>query len=95
MRGNEAVRPFANAAAGTSAAFELMGGAYVLDFVATGTGTVDLQRLGPDGATYFAVITQITANGTSGSIALPPGQYKVVVATFTAIYVSITRIPGE
>lgn len=94
MRSPQAQRPFVNAAAG-SITFELTGGAYVLDLTATGAGTCDMYRLGPDGATYFSVMTQMTANGTSGALALPPGVYKVTVAGFTAIFVSVVRVPGE
>lgn len=95
MRGQEAARPFVNAAAG-SATFELRGGKYACDFTGTGTGTVDLSRLGPDGTTYIACgLTQITATTGSQVLDLPPGQYKVTVATFTANYVTITRIPSD
>lgn len=96
MRANEVVRPFVNAVAGTSAAFELKGGAYAVEFTGTGAGTVDLKALGPDGATYIACgLTQITATTGFQTLPLPPGQYEVIIATFTANYVTITRIPGE
>lgn len=88
--------PFRNISA-TTAAFELKGGAYTLDLVATGSGTVTLQRLGPDGSTYITAdpAAALTANGTTGAMALPQGLYRVNIATFTAVYVNITRVPGE
>lgn len=96
MRGQEVVRPLINAAAGTSTPFELKGGAYAIDTDATGAGTIDLQRLGPDGVTYFAAITQITVVSSRGAgVALTQGLYRVVAATFTAIYVTVARIPAE
>lgn len=95
MRAYECERPFVAAAAGTVSGIELTGGAYVLDLTATGAGTCDFYRLGPDSATYVSVMTQLTANGTSGGLTLPPGLYRVVVAGFTVVYVSITRVPGE
>jgi hypothetical protein len=52
-----------------------------------------VKRLGPDGSTYTARITQITATVGQQSIALAPGSYEVVIATFTANYFECTRIP--
>jgi hypothetical protein len=54
-----------------------------------------LQRLGPDGATFITAATALSANGTSGSIALPPGVYKLAVASASALSVSVIRIPAE
>lgn len=96
MRAQEAVRPFANTAPGTSAAFELRGGTYAVDFAGTGTGTVDMKRLGPDGVTFIPCgLTQITATTGQQTLDLPPGQYEVIIATFTANYVTICRVPKE
>lgn len=94
MHAQEVVNPFVNAAAATSAAFELKGGRYAFEFMGTGTGTVDLKIVGPDGVTLLACgLTQITATAGWQVIDLPPGQYKVVIATFTANYVTISRVP--
>lgn len=96
MRAQEAVYPFVNGAAGNSATFNLNGGEYALDFVGTGAGTVDLKKLGPDGATFIACgLTQITAVSGYQVLDLAPGQYRVVVAGFTANYVTISRINKE
>jgi len=82
-----------NIGTGTTAAFTLRGGSYWIETKSTGTGTIDLQRLGPDGSTYTARITQITATAGQQTISLPPGSYRWVVATFTANYLEICRIP--
>jgi len=84
---------YSNVAAGTIGPFTLRGGSYWIEFNGTGSGTVDLKRLGPNGSTYTARITQITATVGQQTISLPPGTYEWVVATFTANYLEITRIP--
>lgn len=84
---------FSNIGAVTTAAFALRGGSYWIETKSTGSGTIDLQKLGPDGSTYTARITQITATAGQQTISLPPGTYKWVIATFTANYLEITRIP--
>lgn len=83
-----------NKAAGTYT-FALLGGTYWFETNSTGSGTIDLKKQGPDGTTFTARATQITATVGQQTIALPPGQYEVVIATFTANYVVISRIPGE
>ncbi len=84
---------YQNQPAGTIGPFNLRGGSYWIETLSTGTGTIDLKKLGPDGATYTARITQITATAGQQTISLPPGTYEWVVATFTANYLQITRIP--
>lgn len=95
MHAQEAVQ-FSNIAA-TTAAFELRGGTYDMSVIATfGGGSVDLQMQGADGSTFFSVLAAtFTANGLKQNITLPPGQYKVVIATATAVFANIVRIPGE
>jgi hypothetical protein len=71
---------FSNISATTSP-FELKGGTYVVDGIWTGSGTVTLQRLGPDGTTYQTAVTALSTSGTpSAAVQLPPGQYKIAVA---------------
>lgn len=95
MRATESVAPFVNAAAGT-VKFGLTGGKYGIIYSGTGTGTVDVKVLSGDGVTYTPCgVTQITATTGYQAIDLPPGQYEAVIATFTANYLTITRIPGE
>ncbi len=96
------VTPNANSPAGS---FLLLGGRYMLDYIATTPTTCALQKLGSDGSTWEVVYLQpsnatpntwlaaLTTNGEIGYADLPPGQYRIVVATSTANYVSIVRIP--
>lgn len=101
-------KSFSNISA-TTAAFPLtLGGKYSVSVVATfGGGSVKLQQLGPDGSTFLdqqaafnnagteadLVISTFAANGTK-VLDLPPGQYKFTIATATAVYASITRVPA-
>ena len=87
----EAVQ-FSNIAA-TTAAFQLRGGKYAIVAAATGAGTMGVQMLGPDGATLIAVHTAFAAVTGFVVVDLPSGQYKFVIATFTAVFASICRIP--
>lgn len=91
----EAVK-FSNISA-TTAAFNLtLGGQYSLQVLATfGGGSVKLEYQGPDGSTFAewdATHTSFTAAGHYETY-LPPGVYKFVIATATAVYISLTRIP--
>jgi hypothetical protein len=63
----------------TTNAFNLYGGSYTVDVLGNTFGTVTLQRLGPDQATWLAALTAFAANGTANQD-LPPGQYRVAVA---------------
>lgn len=95
MRAVDGVR---YASISTDQTFKLNGGVYTMDAVATwGGGNVALKRLGPDGSTYLSLDSALTlsANGTSGPVALPPGDYQLDVTTATALYVSVVRTPGE
>jgi hypothetical protein len=82
-------RAFANISATTSA-FNLRGGKYAI--AATATGTMGLQMVGPDGTTLVPVHTVFAATIGYAAVDLPPGQYKFFIATFTAVYVSISQI---
>lgn len=83
---------FSNISA-TPAAFVLLGGEYGMMVSATfGGGSVTLQGLSLDGATWVTVLPAFTANGYS-YLDLPPGQYRVLIATATAVYISVSRIP--
>jgi hypothetical protein len=87
---------FTNIAAST-AAFQLKGGKYGADVVATfGGGSCKLQRLGPDSSTYNSVssATDFAANGYA-TVDLPAGTYRFTIATATAVYAQVVRIPGE
>lgn len=87
---------FSNISATTSY-FTLYGGYYKLAVVATwGGGSVKLYMLGPNDVALEvdSTNTSFTADG-HGNAALPPGQYRLTVATASAIYASIVRIPGD
>lgn len=93
MRGTESIK--ASNIAATTAAFGLNGGRYGLGVVATfGGGNVTIQILGPDGTTWLTAATAVSAAGFS-TMDLPPGQYRFAITTATAVYISLTRIPGE
>jgi hypothetical protein len=79
----------------TTAAFSLHGGLYGITVNATwGGGSVTLQRLAGDGTTYITCLTAFTADGYA-TVPLPPGTYKVVVATATGVYVTIAALAAS
>lgn len=79
----------------TPATFTLDGGVYGVDFIATwGGGSVTLNKLAADGSTFVAALPAFTANGTMLA-ELPRGSYQFAVATATAVYLCISRIPGD
>lgn len=83
---------FSNISA-TTAPFSLLGGEYAITAVATwGGGSVTLEILAADNTTYVPVLVAITANSFA-TLDLPAGTYKLVVATATAIYVAVQKIP--
>jgi hypothetical protein len=87
-------KEFSNISA-TTAAFTLKGGYYSLACVATfGGGNVELQVLGPDQSTYLSAPTALKLSA-AGTIAgyLPPGQYRFLITTATAVYCSVTGVP--
>ena len=82
---------FSNISA-TPAVFTLRGGNYGVTVTATwGGGSVTLQRLAKDGATYVTVMTAFAADGFA-SANLPNGTYKILVVTATAIYIDVVSI---
>jgi hypothetical protein len=95
MRAHEGYR-FSNIAA-TPADFVLEGGFY--EFAATATfggGSVKLQQ--PDPAGTFGDVGTTTSFGpTAGKaqVYLPPGTYRLLITTATAVYATVTRIPLE
>jgi hypothetical protein len=73
-------------ASATGSPAQWRGGRGVLTAVATwGGGNIALQYMGPDGATWLAVGTALTANGLS-TFELPPGLIRAAVTTATAAY---------
>lgn len=93
MRAQESVG-VKNVAAGTYPV-AVIGGLYTIAVIATGFGSIDVQRFGPDGSSLLSVLgAPFTANGGQ-TVYLAPGLYDIVIATSTANYVEITRIPVE
>jgi hypothetical protein len=89
-------KSFTNISANT-AAFTLDGGLYGIDVSATGAGTVKLQKQRADGTTYASVssATDFAASPGYATVSLPAGTYRLTIATFTAIYANVRRIPAE
>lgn len=88
-------KAFTNISASTTA-FPLNGGKYGVDVTATfGGGSAKLQKLLGDGSTFVSVATatDFTAAGYA-VIDLPPGQYRFTIATATAVYCAVTRVPS-
>lgn len=79
--------------AGTSDVFKLMGGKYavVASAASWGGGNLAMQVLGPDGTTYVACITAITANGFA-VYDLPPGTYRFVLTTTNGASFCINKV---
>lgn len=94
MRAQESIQAVNIAA--TTAGFQIQGGIYVLDAVATfGGGSVGLDALLLDGTTWTPALVALTAAGRSAPLNLPPGTYRFTVVTATAVTVALTRVPTE
>lgn len=79
-------------ASATSSAVQWDGGRGVFCVDATwGGGNVQLQYLGPDGATWLNVGSAFTADGLA-SFELPPGRIRAAVTTATAVYASAEQV---
>jgi hypothetical protein len=82
----------------TPPSFKLNGGLYQLS-VAGGTitaGSVELQTLGPDNATFLSMPTPIKLTASPGTFQgnVPPGQYQLTCAGCSGINVSVAAIPN-
>ena len=86
---------FSNVGAANTASFTLDGGQYAIDTVSTGTGSIGLQKLGADGATWIPVYTAVTTTSSFTTVNIPRGTYRMAIATFTANYISICRIQTD
>jgi hypothetical protein len=85
-----------NQGPGTYGPYQVVGGQYQWTTKSTGAGTIDLKVLAGDGSTQVAAATQVVATtGYQGNIFLAPGQVYIVIATFTANYVNVCRVPTE
>ncbi len=96
MRSQEG-KVFASFGVGASAeTATLQGGRYQL-FVWSATfggGSVAVQQLASDGATWITVSALITVAGAT-VVELPPGMYRLFSITATVVLASLARIPGE
>jgi hypothetical protein len=75
--------------------FYLKGGFYVVSAIGTITTSVELQMLGPDGATFVSLPTPLkvtTSGGTAGGNA-PPGQYRFTLTSATGVSCSVAGVP--
>jgi hypothetical protein len=82
---------FSNISA-TTAPFVLKGGQYGVTVTATfSSGTVTLQRLGPDGSTYVTALTAFSSAGFATAY-LPQGTYRFAIATASAVYAEAVGI---
>ena len=72
-------------ASATGSAVQWGGGWGVFEVAGTFSGaTVTLQRLGPDGTTWYAVGSSTTLTSAGGAAFLmPPGQIRALVASGT------------
>ena len=71
------------------------GGDYIFSQQATGYGTIALQVLGPDGATYQTIASKTASDATGGTgISLGSNAtVKVVLTGTTAAYANLSRVP--
>jgi hypothetical protein len=83
-------------ASGNLGPFTLKGGAYAMTVHAGtwGGGSVALQRLAADGATWIGVGLSFTADGFS-TANLPVGQYQIAIAAATGVAVDVTSVAAS
>lgn len=74
--------------------FEVHGGWYGLDYVATWSGgSFTLKKKALDGTTFVTALTAVNTNDCQ-TARLPPGTYKwVKTGSPTAAFLNIVRIP--
>jgi hypothetical protein len=70
----------------------LLGGAYALSLVDTGTPDATFQMLAPDGSTYISVHAVYTTNVYT-TFYLAPGRYRITTGTGTSLSARLVRIP--
>lgn len=81
-------------ATGNSADKLWHGGVAVLVAEATwGGGSVKLQAKLDQGNYVDVASSTLSANGMTAGLYLPPGTYRAVATTATAVYASLLRVP--
>jgi hypothetical protein len=79
--------------AATTDAFTLRGGRYQFLVSATfNDGSVGVEALAPDGATWVACADPLEANGAQVHD-LSPGTYRIAVDTATAVNAALVAVP--
>ncbi|HEX8420905.1 MAG TPA: hypothetical protein VF638_12940 [Sphingomonas sp.] len=79
-----------------SAAVVVFGGDYIISQTCASYGTLNLQVLGPDGATYQTLIAK-TSSDTAGGTGLVLGSYsnvRVTVTGTTGCNAILARVPS-
>lgn len=79
-----------------SAAVTVYGGDYVFAQMATGYGTIKLQLLGPDGATWLDLVSKTAsdATGAGTGLAIPnASQVRVTLTGTSGAYATLKRVP--
>lgn len=90
---SEAVILMENSGAGNGSDKFIAGGHYAFMAEATfGGGSVKLQIKLPQG-TYFDVASGSLSAAGYANFFLPPGTYRAVATTATAVYARLARIP--
>jgi hypothetical protein len=93
MRGHDSIQ-FRNQAAGTLGPFTVKAGGLYNITVSGTTPNVQLNKLAVDNATFVPQGAAISTAGVTSPVYLTPGQYNLVV-TGSALYIDVTRVPGE
>lgn len=91
--GAPAVNTLNNVTAVTQGPFFLTGGLYGVETQGTGAGSITLQKLSADNATWYTAVTSTAVGPTLATQQLPPGRYRWTTAGFTAVFASVSRIP--
>jgi hypothetical protein len=85
------VQTFTNISS-TTPSFTLRGGQYAMTVHATfGGGSVTLQRLAADNATWVNCLTAFAADAYA-TVNLPSGTYRVAIATASGVYLNVTSV---
>jgi hypothetical protein len=87
-------KSFTNISANT-ASFPFLGGQYGCDVIATGSGTVTLQKQAADATSWVTAMTAFATTAGYGTALIPPGNYRFAIATFTAVYIDLSLIPTD
>ena len=83
-----------NASAGNGSDVSWPGGVAVMVAEATwGGGNVKLQAKLDQGNYADVASSTLSANGMTAGLYLPPGTYRAVVTTSSAVYASLVRVP--